>query len=128
METIKSLEKQIEKIKDSLYRLGDMHTGRLSTQYNVCGSKACRCKDPENPKKHRPYDQLSYVHRGKSTSRFIKKEQLPEIKKQVANYQKFIELTTEWKALAADLGEIKIKVAGGKIIMLRTRHSQVILI
>lgn len=114
METIKSLEKQIEKIKDSLYRLGDMHPGSLSTQYNVCGSKTCRCKDPENPKKHGPYYQLSYVHRGKSTSRFIKKEQLPEIKKQVANYQKFTELTTEWKALAADLGKLKSKLAAEK--------------
>lgn len=110
METIKSLEKQIQKIKDSLCRLGDMHPGSLSLQYNVCGVKGCRCKDPENPQKHGPYHQLSYVHRGKSTSRFIKKEQLPEIKKQVANYQKFLELTAQWKALAADLGKLKSKL------------------
>ena len=114
METIKTLEKKIEKIKDNLHELGDMHPGSLSTQYNVCGAKLCRCKDPENPQKHGPYDQLSYVHRGKSTSRFIKKEQLPEIRQQVANYQKFIELTTEWKALAADLGKLKSKLAAEK--------------
>ena len=110
METIKSLEKQINKIKDRLYRLGEMHPGSLSMQYNVCGVAGCRCKDPENPRKHGPYHQLSYVYRGKSTSRFIKKEQLPEIKKQVANYQKFVELTTEWKALSTDLGKLKSKL------------------
>src|SRR3990167_3991776 len=83
------LEKRIAKIKSDLLAIDEMHPGSVSTQYNVCGKAGCRCKDPKNPQKHGPYYQLSYVSKGKSTSRFIKAEFLQAVKKQTANYAKF---------------------------------------
>jgi len=41
-----------------------MRPGSLSKQYSVCGKAGCRCVDREKPRKHGPYYQLSYVHRG----------------------------------------------------------------
>jgi hypothetical protein len=107
MKTKKPIEKRIAAIKQDLLALGDMHPGSLSKQYGVCGKKNCRCKDPEKPQKHGPYNQLSYVHKGKSSSRFIKPEMLSEMQIQVDNYKKFKALTTEWAGLAADLAKLK---------------------
>ena len=87
--------------------MGDMHPGSLSMQYNVCGKKGCRCKDPVEPKKHGPYYQVSYVSDGKSTSRFIKPEYLPEIKKQLSNYKMFKTLMQNWSTMATQLAQLR---------------------
>jgi len=108
MTTLKAIEKKIEKVKANLLAIGDMHPGSLSQQYNVCGKKGCRCKDEENPQKHGPYYQLSYVHKGKSTSRFIKPGYFAEMKKQVENYKKFKLLSQDWIDLAMLLSQEKL--------------------
>ena len=62
-QTIQNIEQRIEALKGALAALGAMRPGSLTQQYNVCGKPHCRCKDPENPQRHGPYYQLSYVHR-----------------------------------------------------------------
>lgn len=109
--SIKLIEKKIESIKKKLLNLEDMHPGSLTKQYNICGKAGCRCKDPDEPKKHGPYYQLSFVHRGKSTSRFIKKENVPDVKRHLAAYKKFKMLVDDWKGLAAELAKLKIDEA-----------------
>ena len=111
MNKIKQLETRIIKIKCALQEIGDMHPGSLSKQYNICGQAGCRCKDPINPKKHGPYDQLSYVLHGKSTSRFIKHENIEEVRQQVANYKKFKALTDSWKTTSAEMTKLKLDMA-----------------
>ena len=107
------LEKKIENIKKKLSALGAMRPGSLSTQYNVCGNPTCRCKDPENPKKHGPYYQLSYTHKSRSKSEFVKVEDLEEVKKQIKNYQQFKKLTAEWVALSIDLARLRKSIPKG---------------
>lgn len=114
MATINSIERSIEKVKQKIVNLGDMHPGSLSKQYNICGNPNCRCKDPENPKKHGPYYQLSFVHKGKSTSRFLKKEIVPEVRRHIANYKKFKLLVDDWKGLATELAKMRIDEAKKK--------------
>ncbi len=110
---IRTLEKRIETVKNKLVVLGDMRPGSLSKQYNVCGNPACRCKAPDNPKKHGPYHQLSYTHKGRSKSEFVKKEDLAEVKKQIKNYQQFKKLTGEWVDLSIELAKLrKLKKKG----------------
>lgn len=111
MKTIDSIEKQIADIKNQLLNLGDMHPGSLTKQFNICGAPNCRCKDHENPQKHGQYYNLSFVLKGRSTSRFIRSEDAPEIKKQVANYKKFKKLVEDWKTLAAELAKLKMDEA-----------------
>lgn len=101
------LERNIEKIKAKLLAIGDMHPGSLSIQYNVCGKKGCRCKNPDEPKKHGPYYQLSYVSNGKSTSRFIAVHYVPEVNKQIENYKLFKTLMQEWADEATALAQLK---------------------
>lgn len=118
MATIKSIEKKIEEVKQRLLKLGDMHPGSLSRQFNICGTPGCRCKDPDNPKKHGPYYNLSFTHKGRSTSRFINKEYVPVIEKQLANYKEFKLLVTEWKELATELAKMRIDLEKKKKLTL----------
>ena len=102
-----TLERQIEKTKQALVALGDMRPGSLSTQYNVCGKLGCRCKaDP--PKKHGPYYQVSFTRKGKSSSKFVSKEYLPEVRKQIKNYERMKLLTDKWIELAIELSNLRI--------------------
>lgn len=111
MNTTSSIQQRIQQIKAELAALGEMRPGSLSKQYNVCGKPNCRCKDPRNPQRHGPYYQLSWVHRGKSTSQFIRPPLLPEVRTQIANYNKFRKLTDQWVNLALRLAQTKLLVA-----------------
>lgn len=104
---IRDLQRRIDQIKIKLSQLGDLRPGTLSRQYNVCGNPTCRCKDQRNPKKHGPYYQVSYTHRGKSRTEFVRKEFVHEVKKQVRNYATFRQLTKEWIDLSLDIARLR---------------------
>jgi len=108
---LQRLEQRIQRIKQDLTALGDMRPGSLSQQYNVCGKPGCRCKDPKNPQRHGPYYQLSYVHRGQSTSQFIRPPLLSTVKAQITTYRRFRRLTEEWVNLALTLAKLKLEAA-----------------
>jgi len=109
--SVQTLEQRIQQIKAELVALGDMRPGSLSKQYNVCGKPNCRCKDPQNPQRHGPYYQLSWVHRGKSTTQFIRPPLLPQVRAQIATYTKFRKLTDAWINLALRLAQAKFLAA-----------------
>ena len=102
-----TLQRQIEKVKRDLAALGDMRPGSLSTQYNVCGSPGCRCKATP-PIKHGPYHQVSYTRKGKSSSKFVKKKDLPTVRKQLKNYGKMKLLMERWVDLATELSTLRL--------------------
>lgn len=103
--TRRQLEARIERIKREIGKLDRIHPGSLSQQYNVCGNAQCRCKaDP--PQKHGPYHQVSFSWRGKSSSRFVRKEDLARVKRELKNYQLLRELTDEWIELSFELAKL----------------------
>jgi len=87
--------KSIAKIKEALNTLGPMLPGSISTQWNVCGKAGCRCKDPDNPQRHGPYYQLSFSVGGRSSTMFLKKDEVAQVKKCLQRYKRFKELTKE---------------------------------
>ena len=97
------IQQRIAKLQQQLLALGPLHPGSISEQYNVCGTPGCRCKDPKDPQKHGPYYQLSFTWRGKSSSRFVRPEQVEEVREKVANYKDLRELVSEWVELAVAL-------------------------
>jgi hypothetical protein len=102
-----TLQRQIEKVKRDLAALGDLRPGSLSTQYNVCGSPGCRCKATPAIK-HGPYYQVSYTRKGKSSSKFVKKEDLPTVRKQLKNYERMKLLMEKWIDLATELSTLRL--------------------
>jgi hypothetical protein len=111
MMQMKKMEKRIAQIKAELALIGDMRPGSLNQQRTVCGRPNCRCMDPKNPKKHGPYYQLSYIHKGKSTSQFIQKEFVSTVRAQLNNYKTFKALTAEWVDLTLAIAKEKLKCA-----------------
>jgi len=98
---------RIKGIKKKIARLGEIRPGTLTEQYNVCGRKNCRCKDKANPQKHGPYYQLSYTRNGKSTSEFVREDDLKRVRGQLADYQKFAALKDEWVGASIDLAKLR---------------------
>lgn len=103
------MELRIEKIKSQLQKIGDMRPGSINEQFTVCGKPGCSCVDPKKPKKHGPYHQLSYVHNGKSTTQFIKKEFLSTVEQQLTAFKLFKALTAEWVGLAIAIAKEKLE-------------------
>lgn len=103
-----SLEKRIEMIKRQIAELGDLRPGALSKQYNICGTPKCRCKaDP--PVKHGPYYQISFTRHGKSSSQFVREEDLIEVQQQLENYRLLRDLVDEWVTLSAQLSSLRLR-------------------
>lgn len=107
---IQKIETKIEAIKKELQALGPIHPGSVSMQYNVCGKKVCRCKDPENPRRHGPYYKLNYVFEGKKTSQFVREEDVKELQVELANYKNFRHLTNEWIRLSIEAAKLRAKL------------------
>lgn len=105
--TQNQIKRRLERIKVQLNTLGPMHPGSISEQYNVCGTPGCRCKDPKRPRKHGPYYQLSYTWRRRSTSCFVRGEQLAPMRKKVANYKRFRDLMNTWVDLSIELERLE---------------------
>jgi len=105
----------VPEIKRALAALGDIHPGSLSKQWNVCGKPDCRCKDHKHPRKHGPYYQISYTWRGKSHTVFVPGNQVPEVKKQIANYHRFRILCRQWVDAALQLAR-RQKIARARIV------------
>ena len=97
-------ERKVDQLRGTLGKLGPMLPGSISEQWNVCGTPGCRCKDAKNPQKHGPYYQLSFTVVGKSSTMFIKKEDLPEARRRIKRYQKF-------KVLCGDLVHAYVALA-----------------
>ena len=109
--TVRSLERQIERIKRELIGVGPLRMGSLSVQYNICGTPGCRCK-ASPPQKHGPYYQLSYTRKGKSTTRFVRRESLAAVKTQLRNYARLRKLVDRWVDLEIERSDLTTGAAG----------------
>jgi len=94
--TLTQIEKRIEKIKQELLSTGQMRPGSLTCQYR-------------NPKeKIGPFYQLSYTHKMKSCTEYVRPEFLAQIRKQISQYKRFKELVEEWIELGIQHSKIQI--------------------
>ncbi|MCL5671603.1 MAG: hypothetical protein M1423_09975 [Acidobacteria bacterium] len=103
MMSVAQVERRIAQVQRQLLALGPLHPGTISEQYNVCGNPSCRCKDLKHPQKHGPYYQLSFTWQGKSSTRFLRPEQVEGMRRKVANYKRLRELMNEWVSLGVEL-------------------------
>ena len=101
------LQQRIDKIKQQIAALGDLRPGALSQQYNVCGSSGCQCKATP-PIKHGPYYQISIKRHGKSTTQFVREEDLAEVQMQLDNYRRLRELVDEWITLSSEISSLRV--------------------
>ena len=98
---------KIERIKIKIVELGEPRPGTLSRQFNVCGNPNCACKDKKNPKRHGPYNQLSYTRGGKSRTEFVRREDLAAVKRQLRDYAAFLRLKDEWVDCSLEITKLR---------------------
>src|SRR3989304_2264124 len=103
-----SLKNKSQKIKQQIAALGALRPGALSQQYNICGNPSCRCKATP-PVKHGPYYQISFTWKGKSTTQFVRDDDVPEAQQQLENYRRLRELVEEWITLSVELSRLRIR-------------------
>lgn len=88
---------QIERVKQQLMELGPMRPGAISRQYR-------------NPKeKKRPFYQISYTHRMKSRSEYLRPENLVAVRRETANFKRFRKLMDRWVDLALKLSQLRTR-------------------
>lgn len=126
----------LDALAEELASLGPVLPGSISEQYSVCGKKNCRCSSKLNPQKHGPRYQLSYTLGGKSSSMFIKQDDVEAVYKMTASYRRMRLLSTELALeaikLSRDVGpteaqmriqttldKIKCKAIGSKLELAR---------
>lgn len=91
------LRKRLQTIQHQISQLGPMRPGTLTVQY----------RKPQE--KTGAYYQLSYTHRGKSGTEYIPPEYVPELRKELAAYQRYRKLAAEWLELSIELSKLRIK-------------------
>jgi len=106
-QTLEQLNRELEDVRGKLLALGPIHPGSISTQYHACGNPSCRCHDPVDPKKHGPYNKLTYSHAGRSTCRFVREECAEQLRQRLDNYKTFRALTAKWIELSIQAGTIE---------------------
>ena len=96
--TEREIAHRIATIKRELSRLGPLRPGSISRQYNVCGNPTCHCKT-DRSQRHGPYYQLSYTHQRKSSSEFVREQELGDVQRQLDTHMRLRALVEEWIGL-----------------------------
>ena len=89
-----TIQAEIDRIKHELLIIESMRPGSLSRQPRARGGE---------------YYQLSYSHRGKGHTEYVRSEYEPVIRKEIEAYRRFRELTRRWVDLALELAKLKQK-------------------
>ena len=95
---IQQIERRIERIKRALSHIGPMRPGSLTRQY----------KDPKNHTG--AYWQISYTRQMKSRTEYIRKESVPEIRRQIATHKRFKRLIDQWIDLDIERSKLTMKI------------------
>jgi hypothetical protein len=70
------------------------------------GSLTCQYHNPKE--KTGAYYQLSYTHKMKSRTDYVRPEFVPQIREQIAEYKRFRMLVDEWVALALQQAKMQM--------------------
>jgi len=94
---LKRIEQEIEGIKARIGEIGVVRPGSLTRQY----------KDPKNQRG--AYYQISYTHRMKSKTEYVRSESLAGIRQQIRDYKKLKRLIEKWVALGIEYSQLSMR-------------------
>ena len=98
---IKKVENEIGEIKKEMFEIGDMRPGSLTQQMRKAKEK------------YGAYWQLSYTHRGKGKTGYVRDECVKQVKNETANYKHYKKLANKLIKLSIEKSNLKMKL--GKI-------------
>jgi len=94
---LETREKRVRTLLARMATLGAMRPGTLSVQY----------RDPAEKKT--PFNQLSFTHKGKGRSEYVRPESLAAVRKEVETYRKFRRLIEEVTDLSLEASRLRHK-------------------
>jgi hypothetical protein len=95
--TLERLEKAIQEIKREIGKLGALRPGSLSKQ-------ARKAKTT-----YGAYWHLSYTHRGKGHTQYIRDAFVPQVKAEVSNFKRFRKLIDRLITLSIERSQLRMK-------------------
>lgn len=95
---LETIAQEIERIKTQLGQIGVVRPGSLTRQY----------KDPTN--QVGGYYQLSYTHRMKSRTAYIRASFATEVRQQIRDYKKLKQLIARWVALGIEHSQLSMQL------------------
>jgi hypothetical protein len=99
LKKLATIGKKIEKVKEELLQIGEMRPGSLTMQYQ------------KPAEKQGGYYQISYTHKMRSRTEYVRPEFVEDLKMQVENFKRFKALTQEWADLAIEYSKLKMDIA-----------------
>ena len=95
---LRQIQNEIKRIKRELQKIGDLRTGSLTQQYRIPKEKIG------------PYYQLSYTHKMKSHTEYIRPMFIEEIREQIVEYKRFKILVGKWMELGIEQSKLKMDI------------------
>jgi hypothetical protein len=97
--SLKTFDRQIQRIQTQLASLGPMRPGTLTRQY----------RQPQ--RQQGAYYQLSYTYQMKSHTEYVPKREVGTVRKEIAIYQRYKKLTAQWVDLALQRSWLRMQLA-----------------
>ncbi len=97
--TLSQIEKSIDNIKQQLGTIQQMRPGSLSRQYRIPKDKIGG------------FYQLSYTHKMKSRTEYVRPEFVEQINEQIFEYKRFRELVDQWVELSIEHSKMQMDIA-----------------
>lgn len=94
---IERMNRRIGEIKRRLQQIGDMRPGSLTRQYRIPKEKIG------------PYYQVSYTHKMKSRTEYVRPGHVARIRKEIEACKRFKKLITEWTDLGIRQSSLRLK-------------------
>jgi hypothetical protein len=107
--SLERLEAKSADLKSGLARIGDMRPGSLIETYGKCGKPTCHCAKAGS-RGHGPSWLLTRAVHGKTVSKRIPSgPAVEQSKQQVAEYQRFRDLTRELIEISDQICDLRLK-------------------
>ena len=95
---LENIGREIERIKTQLGQIGVIRPGSLTRQY----------KDPQ--RQTGAYYQVSYTHRMKSRTAYVRAIFVKEVGQQIRDYNKLKQLIERWVALGIEHSQLSMRL------------------
>ena len=107
IETEQELEQRRDRLRNELAQTQDMRQGTLTERYRRCGKPNCHCAQDKS-RGHGPSFSLTRGVEGKTKTRIIPAEAVPLARQQLAECQKFRELSRQLLDVSEQLCEARM--------------------
>lgn len=107
--TLNTIETRIRRLQRRLANVGDMRPGTLGVQYR------------HPAEKKGAFHQISYTRKGRSRSEYVRPENLPAVRREIAAYRRFNSLVDQLLDLSIQASRIRCGTRGTHLVTHRSR-------